>query len=116
VCRERLVAPGVFLADDLAGQRGGKGISQRVGGGVGQRGVDEAVGRATLAALSGGLLFLSDQPAALPSSSLAVVANLCRCCPATPPALQPRVSTCLGSVVASAFCSTCAFCCAFCST
>ena len=26
-----------------------------------QRGVDEAVGRATLAALSGGLLFLSDQ-------------------------------------------------------
>jgi hypothetical protein len=77
VCRERFVAPGVFQdLEDLAGQKGGKGISHRVGGGVGQRGVDEAVGRATLAALSGGLLFLSDQPAALPSSSLAVVESI----------------------------------------
>jgi len=78
VCRERLVAPGVFQESDenLAGQKGGKGVSHRVGGGVGQRGVDEAVGRATLAALSGGLLFLSDQPAALPSSSLAVVESI----------------------------------------
>ena len=76
---ERLVAPGVFLEPgglDLAGQTGGKGISRRVGGGVGQRGVDEAVGRATLAALCGGLLFLSDQPAMLPSSSLAVVESI----------------------------------------
>ena len=47
------MAPGVFQEeeDSLAGQKGGKGVSQRVGGGVGQRGVDEAVGRATLAAL-----------------------------------------------------------------
>lgn len=81
------MAPGVYMADadDLSGQRGGKGISHRVGGGVGQRGVDEAVGRATLAALSGGLLFLSDQPAALPSSSLAVVSGKLQ--PSGPPVL-----------------------------